>query len=329
MKRPRFKKQSGFIGTLEIIVIVLVLAAAGFAGWKVYSNAKNKSKDKTASSVSTPNQSAKTWQTGDVAVAGNYADADVIALGDGRYRIYYSLEPEVSGFNGQVYSSVSTDGKNWTKEEGTRIEQATFPSVLKLSDGTFRMYYQNAAAIKSAVSTDGLTWKSESGVRIDTDNPAGLALTNVGAPTVAQIGDKYVMVYFGAINEQYTASGLVPNKETHPFLWATSQDSLTFEKKGIALDSRNNVFKGWMDGPELVAWDASQNRLYFWGYKGIYYSVFANDKFSEPQLTFSTATSNQDFPENPPGDPTLAEINSTWYMYYGQHEKGIYYATLK
>ena len=326
----RFKNQHGFIGIAEVIIILVVLGVVGFGAWKVYSNRSDKSSSQTTNtSVSEPSKSSKTWQSGSVAVAGNYADADAVDLGDGRYRIYYSLEPEVSGFNGQVYTSISSDGSNWTKEEGTRIEQATFPSVLKLPDGTFRMYYQNAEAIKSAVSPDGLVWNKESGTRIDTSNPAGLTLTNVGAPTVAKIGDKYVMVYFGAINEKYSAAGLVPNNETHPLLWATSSDGLTYEQKGIALDSRNNVFKGWIDGPELVAWDTSENRLYFWGYKGIYYSVFANDKFSQPQLTFSTATGNQVFPEDPPGDPTLLKAGDTWYMYYGQHEKGIYYATLK
>ncbi|MBI2592184.1 hypothetical protein HYW36_01785, partial [Candidatus Saccharibacteria bacterium] len=250
----RFKKQDGLIGVLEIIVIALLLVIAGLAGWKVYSSTKNKNSDQP-SSTGASSQSSKTWQVGDVAVAGNYADADVVALGDGQYRLYYSLEPEVAGFNGQVYSALSSDGEKWTKEEGTRIEPATFPSVLKLADGKYRMYYQNASAIKSAISSDGLAWSEESGTRIDTLNSVNLVLTNVGAPTVAKIGDKYVMVYFGAINEKYTASGMVPNNETHPLLWATSQDGLTFEKMGIALDSRNSVFKGWMDGPEFVAWD--------------------------------------------------------------------------
>lgn len=328
----KIKDQNGLIGVIEIIVIAVVLSAVGYAGYRILNKKDNAGQKTSTASNETSSAEAsksKTWQKGDLAISGNYADADAVTLGDGRYRLYYSLEPEVPGFNGQVYTSISTDGNKWTKEEGTRIEQATFPSVLKLPDGTFRMYYQNAGAIRSAVSSDGLAWDKESGTRIDTDNPAGLALTNVGAPTVVKIGDKYVMVYFGAINEKYTAAGLVPNKETHPLLWATSQDGLTFEKKGIALDSRNNVFKGWMDGPELVAWDGGENRLYFWGYKGIYNSVFANDKFSQPQLTFSTATGNQDFPENPPGDPTLLKVGDIWYMYYGQHEKGIYYATLK
>jgi len=53
------------------------------------------------------------------------------------------------------------------------------------------------------------------------------------------------------------------------------------------------------------------------------------------QRTFSKAvfdfTNNKDsmakFPPNPPGDPTLAKIKDKWFMYYGQHGKGIYYAT--
>ncbi|MBI2588594.1 hypothetical protein HYW35_00055 [Candidatus Saccharibacteria bacterium] len=322
-------RQSGF-SHIGLLLLVVVLAMVGFVGWYVYD--KNQDKATTSSNPSGSSAisvSADKWQTTGLAVAGNYADADVVALGDGRYRLYYSLEPEQPGFNGQVYSSISTDGKNWTKEDGTRIEQATFPSILKLPDGTFRMYYQNANAIKSATSSDGLAWSLESGTRIDTSNTVGLSLTNVGAPTVAKIADKYVMVYFGAINQKYTAVGMVPNNETHPLLWATSTDGLTFEKQGIALDSRNSVFKGWMDGPELIAWDGNEHRLYFWGYKGVYYSVLADDKFSEPRLTYTTATGNQEFPENPPGDPTLIKINNTWNMYYGGHQKGIYRAVLQ
>ncbi|OGL35854.1 hypothetical protein A3F05_00745 [Candidatus Saccharibacteria bacterium RIFCSPHIGHO2_12_FULL_47_17] len=315
------------LGHLILILLLLLLAAVGFIGWYVYDKSSSK-ESKPASQSASSNQSAK-WQSAGVAIAGNYADADVVDLGNGKYRLYYSLEPEVTGFNGQVYSALSSDGENWAKEEGTRIEQATFPSVLRLSDGKFRMYYQNAGAIKSAVSSDGLAWTAESGTRVDTANSVGLSLTNVGAPTVAKIGDKYVMVYFGAIGEKYTAAGLVPNNETHPLLWATSDDGLTFAKQGIALDSRNSMFKGWMDGPELVAWEGGENRLYLWGYKGIYYSVFTDNKFSEPQLTFSTATGNQEFPQDPPGDPTLAQINGAWNMYYGQHQKGIYRAVYK
>ncbi len=267
------------------------------------------------------------WKEGSAAIAGKYADADIIDLGNGKYRMYYSLEPEVSGFKGQVYSALSSDGINWEQEEGVRKEWATFPSVIKLPDGKYRMYFQNQGVIKSAVSSDGLIWQDEPGTRIDTINSEGVIFENVVAPTVISAGSGYVMVYGGAINEKYSAEK-VPNSETHTLMWATSDDGLSFEKKGIAVDSRNSVFKGWLDGPEFVNWDG-ETRLYFWSYLGIYHVVFSNNAFSEPEFDFTNyQDSAMPFPPNPPGDPTLAKINGKWLMYYGQHEKGIYYATL-
>lgn len=59
---------------------------------------------------------------------------------------------------------------------------ATFPDVIKLADGRFRMYFQNAGVIKSAISTDGLTWQDEAGTRIDkTENGFNL----IGNPELA------------------------------------------------------------------------------------------------------------------------------------------------
>ncbi|MCX6780096.1 MAG: hypothetical protein NT034_02870, partial [Candidatus Magasanikbacteria bacterium] len=120
----------------------------------------------------------------------------------GKYRMYYSAEPEIPGFKGQVYSVTSNDGKSWTEEKGTRMEWATFPSVLKLTDGKFRMYYQNQNAIKSAISSDGLSWKEELGVRVDVKNTAGLTLSNVASPTVIKSGNEYLMVYSGYIDQK-------------------------------------------------------------------------------------------------------------------------------
>ncbi len=269
------------------------------------------------------------WKEGSVAIAGKYADADVIALDNGKYRMYYSAEPEVMGFKGQVYSAISSDGVNWDKEDGTRKEWATFPSVIKLPDSKYRMYFQNQGAIKSAVSSDGISWIDDAGTRIDTANNAGLKLENVAAPTVIKVNNENIMVYRGTINEKYPAK--VPNNNMQLFFWAISKDGLAFEKKGIALDSRNEIFQGLLDGPEFVEWDNSEVRLYFWSYKGIYYITYNNGAFSKDAVFDYTTNSNplNQFPENPPGDPTLAKINGKWFMYYGQHEKGIFYAVLE
>ncbi len=269
------------------------------------------------------------WKSGGVAIAGTYADAEIVELGNGSYRMYYAIEPEVPGNKLEVFSAISADGINWKQEPGVRREFSVFPDVVRLPNGGFRMYFQNMGVIKSAVSKNGLEWTDEPGVRIDTQNNLGLNLENVAAPSTMPINDAYVMVYSGTINQRYAQN--VPNSDTHIFLWATSKDGLTFEKKGIALDSRNSIFVGWLDGPELVKWDDGEIRLYFWSYRGIYHIVFKNGTFSqEAKLDFTTASDpRRPFPENPPSDPTLAKINSTWFMYYGQHTKGIYYATLE
>ncbi len=271
---------------------------------------------------------ASTWRDGGVAISGKYADAEIIDIDNSKYRMYYSPEPEASGFKGQVYSAISSDGITWDKEAGERLEWATFPSLIKLTDGKYRMYFQNQGFIKSAISMDGLSWNEELGTRVTTSNNAGLKLENVAAPTVMKIGSEYVMVYRGTINEKYPAK--VPNDNTQLFLWATSKDGLAFEERGIALDSRNEEFQGLLDGPEFVVWDDGSVRLYFWSYKGVYYTTFSNNEFSkESVFSFTTSSTSNRFPENPPGDPALVKIHGKWFRYYGQHGKGIFYATLE
>lgn len=273
--------------------------------------------------------SVPTWQEGGVAISGNYADAEVVDIGNGNYRMYYSEEPEVPGFSGKLYSSTSSDGVTWTQESGVRKDSSTFASIIKLPDGKYRMYFQNAGAIKSALSSDGLTWIDESGTRIDSSNNAGLTLSNVAAPTVIKVGSEYIMVYRGDIEEPYSGEQ-VPNQNTQLLLWATSTDGLSFQKKGIAVDSRNSELLGLTDGPEFADFD-SEIRLYFWTYMGVYHVVFSNNAFSEEEFDYtnSAPSSLQPFPDNPPGDPTLGKIGGKWFMYYGQHTQGIYYATLE
>src|SRR3989344_7186129 len=135
------KNRQGFIGVLEVIIILVLLGVIGFGAWKVYSSRSNKSSSGPANtSTNAPTQSSKAWQSGGQAVAGNYADADAVNLGGGKYRLYYSIEPEVTGNKLEVYSATSSDGIKWLEEPGTRKTMATFPDVVKLSDGRYRMY---------------------------------------------------------------------------------------------------------------------------------------------------------------------------------------------
>ncbi len=318
------------INSKSIKVVVLVFAGLALvAGLLFVLRPKQKPNQGPTASKAEEKKTKEAWTEVGAAVAGKYADADIVFLGDGKYRMYYAAEPETPGFNGQVYSSISSDGVTWTKENGTRIASAIFPSVIKLPDGKYRMYFQDQSVIKSALSSDGLVWNRESGTRIDASNTAGLNLSSVLSPTVIRTQDAYLMVYVGEINQEYQGEK-VPNKKMHLLLWATSEDGLSFEKKGIAVDSRNSQLKGWFEGPDLVD-DGNTIKLFAWSYTGIYESRFTKNSFSQPQFVFlgPNVEPNAPFPANPPCDPTVVKIGKTWNMYYGYHTKGIYRAVMK
>lgn len=331
MEGEDFGQKRGNLMWLWIILVLAVLAAGGYFAWSRWQSSK--SEEESTSSESKPETSESTtsgkWVEGGVAIAGQFADADVVDIGGGKFRLYYSTEPEVQGNNLEVYSATSTDGITWTKEDGTRKTMATFPDVIKLANGTWRMYFQNAGVIKSAASSDGLVWTDEPGTRVD-KNEAGYNLENVGAQSTTILPDgSYIMAYRGTINETYKTADKVPNKDTHIYFWATSADGLTFEKKGLSIDSRDEVLLGAADGADWVDFNG-ETRVYFWSYTGVYHVKFANEAFSSPVFDWTNNKNPQvKFAENPPGDPTLVKIGNTWYMYYGQHTKGIYYATYK
>lgn len=309
-----------------VVLVILLVALATVVAWYYLGNKKTVSTGTTTQ----PASNGGKWQEAGVAVSGKYADADVIELANGKFRLYYSVEPEVAGNNFELFSATSSDGITWQQESGTRKTMATFPDVIKLSDGRWRMYFQNAGVIKSAISTDGLTFTDEPGTRISKDE-TGYNLENVGAQTTTQLNDgSFVMAYRGTINTPYQGKDKVPNQNTQLYFYATSTDGLTFTKKGLALESRNDTLNGLTDGGEWVKWADGDLRLYFWTYTGVYHVTYAAGKFTaEPTFDFmnqKTSAMNK-FPQDPPGDPTLAKIGNQWFMYYGQHTKGIYYAT--
>src|SRR3989338_6106174 len=218
-----------------------------------------------------PIEKVPTWVYGGQAIEGNYADSDFVDLGNGKYRMYYAIEPEVPGNKLEVYSATSSDGIKWMPESGVRRTFSVFPDVVKLSDGTWRMYFQNEGVIKSATSSDGLSWKDESGIRVDTKNNEGLTFENIAGPSTIVDGSRYIMVYSGAISEKYKDA---PNNLMSVLLWATSSDGLKFDVQGIALDTRNDKFYGFADTPDLIRWDDGTIKIFFWGYFGIYESTF-------------------------------------------------------
>lgn len=326
------KNQQGIAHPILVLVLLIVLTGVGYAGYRVMNYDKKDTTTTTSSNNSTSvAEKALTWQKGDVAVEGRFADADIVQIDDKKWRLYYATQPEVQGHNFEVYSATSSDGKTWKQEGGTRKTMATFPEVIKLKNGKYRMYYQSAGVINSAISSDGLSFTDESGTRVDKSNSAGLTFDNVAAPTTIQLSDgSFVMIYRGTINTRYASN--TPNPTTQLLMWATSKDGLSFDKKGIAVDSRNETLAGQLDGPDIVKWDDGDYMVFVTSYTGVYQFSFDGKKFGEPKLAFAGEAKKQgdNFMGAPPGDPTVAKISGTWYMYYGAtgSASGIHYAAL-
>lgn len=321
----KLKKPLIFI-TVTILVVAIIAAVFLFfkkPEKKIYENPTS------PSSSETTKVEVKTWKEEGAVIPGKYADADIIKVEDG-YRMYYGLEPEVPGFKNQVYTAFSLDGKTWTDQKEI-MTGATFPSVLKITSG-YRMYFQantpGASGIMSATSQDGISWTKESAFRVTAPKTyEDEEVESIAAPTVEIMDDSsYLMVYRMGLKKKYNSEA--PNQTTTFFLYATSTDGLSWVEKGLAVDSRNETLLGMIDGAELFKED-NKYKLYFWGYAGVYYTTYENGEFGKPNLEFqkSDVPKGAKFAPNPPGDPTLVKIGEKLYMYYGQHEKGIYLAT--
>ena len=75
-------------------------------------------------------------------------DPDIIRLDDGSYKLFFTSFDEEFGVGPQyVMSASSSDGLSFTIDEGKRLEPVSEnkllldPDIIRLSDGSYRMYY--------------------------------------------------------------------------------------------------------------------------------------------------------------------------------------------
>ena len=132
---------------------------------------------------------------------------DLIYVNDSTLRMYFVA----STINSRVHTATSTDdGVNWTREgqislSGGQIGgQVNDPDIIKLSDGSYRLFFTTPPAgqsigdlrIRSAISSDGLTFSVESGSRA---NPSGSVNALMDPDTVLIIGTagNYRLYYGG------------------------------------------------------------------------------------------------------------------------------------
>ncbi|MGV8118372.1 MAG: hypothetical protein AB2L14_01280 [Candidatus Xenobiia bacterium LiM19] len=161
---------------------------------------------------------------------------DVIRLDNGLYRMYYGHS---SPSENTIKYAESADGINWTvmgavlqgsSDANDREYIVTGPSVVRLPDGRYRMYYQSSTRnstgqmpklhVRSAISGDGVNFTRE-GVRIDIsayDSSAYFDLAGHGSYYIAADGS-YVGIFSGNRQGDTLPSSL---------FMGTSADGLTF-----------------------------------------------------------------------------------------------------
>lgn len=132
-----------------------------------------------------------------------------------RYRLYchkYTF-PLVSGLDAgnEIISAVSDDGLRFEREPGVRIAQETAretlsvyaPEVVRLGDGTYRMYYAGwtdeiAGGVFSATSHDGLDWVKDDGICVELGDSGAWDSKMVSEPCVIGLGDGRTRLFYEA-----------------------------------------------------------------------------------------------------------------------------------
>lgn len=240
------------------------------------------------------------------------ADADVVVFSNNLIRIYY----QVIGPSREVLSKSSTDnGITWIQDPGVRISNGAFPSLLKMKDGTWRMYLQTNVGSQSgigyATSTDGLTWTAPTKIGLAVGGDA-YPIDTVGGHSVLQLSDgTFLMAYIGTAGQAGS------------MFWATSPDGDTWTKKGMIIDARDDIAKYHVgiDGAELVQWDANTVKLYYRGQSGIEVLNYEGGKFGTKGKTLIPNAQDAKGVAIVAGDPTLAYYGGRWHMFHGMGPK--------
>ncbi len=248
---------------------------------------------------------SETWVLAGYAVGktlGNESNgaamSEVILLPDGSYKMYYGTTLS-GGLTGIKYAE-SSDGAAWTVK-GTALQGAgsttdpeylvSGPSVLKLSNGQYRMYYQSAPQmapgqtpqyhVRSAISNDAVTFTRENGVRINItayDAASPLRLAGHGTYFYAADGQTVVAIFSGEL--------ATDSPGPSSLIMATSSDGLTFGNVQKLYSSwhdpivvkSNNVFRmyatymlekqGTAASLDGLAWPAGMTDLHFQNSQG-------------------------------------------------------------
>lgn len=200
------------------------------------------------------------------------ADATVIRLTDGRWRMY------VYG-NTAYKSAISSDGLSFTMEPGFRMREGAGQSrAWRLDDGRIRLFF-SSNGIGSAISTDdGATFTEESGTRLSS-----------GAAGMSQLTGPGIVKMRSGIYRMYFSDLPIPGEGVRPHLIksATSTDLLTWTMdSGVRVGTGATVTGNAEHPCAIVNSDGSVTMFYFRNTDFTLYQSTATDG-----LTFSTEQS--------------------------------------
>lgn len=141
---------------------------------------------------------------------------------------------------------------NWHKESGVRIRGGVSTSVIRLSDGRYRIFYPDRGEIASFVSSDGLTFTKEFGMRVSRGGPISYDARVAGNPDIV-LEDGYYRMY-------YTGIG---NDDKLRILSAVSKDGFNFTKEeGARIDYAAN-YRQLADVCSVVKISNNNYKMYF------------------------------------------------------------------
>jgi len=161
------------------------------------------------------------------------ADASIISLSNGNFRMFLSINTATS--SAALYSAVSTDEAHWTLESGIKLADVTVSRPVKLTGVSYRLYYNardNSGIISAATTDEGASFVTEAGTRLATGGPLDARAVDNGTAVV--LSDGTYRLYYGGANE---TGAVIP----FVILSATSSDGTDFSKEsGTRLSSSQN-----------------------------------------------------------------------------------------
>jgi hypothetical protein len=214
----------------------------------------------------------RTWQKEPGARVGGSRPLDslkvqapcIVKRPEGGYRLFYTAIGPAKPFascQGYILSAVSENGLAFQVEPGIRVApqpdvphaslRALAPSVARLADGRWRMYYEargtadRPTVIASAISSDQVNWTIEEGIRLQ--SPGG-----VSAPRIVPLSEGRSRLY--CCRSEFGPGG--PGKGerlSQCVVSAASHNGIDFEfEPGVRIKDRQGV----LDSAGITAGEA-------------------------------------------------------------------------